>query len=75
MLLGDYMCLHTYSLLIILAVADLSRFDENFVRFLQDNCNMRQVCKCIEADDVFHAKWEHAAMTHHHNAVAHMYGK
>lgn len=42
---------------------------------LQDNTNMRQVCLCIEADDVFHAKWEHAATHHHHNAVAHMYGQ
>jgi len=42
---------------------------------VQDNTNMRQVCLCIEADDVFHAKWEHAATHHHHNAVAHMYGQ
>lgn len=42
---------------------------------LPDNTNMRQVCLCIEADDVFHAKWEHAATHHHHNAVAHMYAQ
>lgn len=47
----------------------------SLVIVMQDDTNMRQVCQCIEADDVFHAKWEHAATYHHHNAVAHMYGQ
>lgn len=47
----------------------------SLVIVMQDDTNMRQVCQCIEADDVFHAKWEHAATYHHHNAVAHMYGE
>lgn len=34
---------------------------------------MRLVCKCIEADDVFHAEYEHTASHHHHDTVAHLY--
>lgn len=40
---------------------------------LQENANMRMVCQCIEADDIFHACWEDSATRDHHNAVARMY--
>ena len=41
---------------------------------LQDGADMRLVCQCIEADDVFHAEWEHTASRHHHDTTARMYG-
>ena len=42
---------------------------------VQESSNMKQVCKCIEADDVFIALWEDTATWHHHNVTATMYKK
>lgn len=40
---------------------------------MQEGADMRLVCQCIEADDIFHAEWEHNASVHHHDTMNYVY--